>query len=261
MSGQAVNEKFVGRSNQFSKKARVGQSLAQGIVRLWILSLVVPAFAQSQDRGSPLPDAASASAAANLPDSALAATPAGMPHALAAAIPVATIDHSLTIGQRVHIWNCTVFNSETILGPAISAGVNQARNQPSGFYQGAEGYADRFGSAVGRDVIGKTISFGFAAVDHEDPRYFLEEGRSPWARMGHAMALTFVSPTASGRRIPAFSHFAGAYGAAFIANAWYPDNQADAEHALKRGSISLGVGVGLNLLREFVPHFNNVAPR
>ena len=228
---------------------------------LWIVSLAVSAFAQSQDSGSPLPDAASATATANLPDPPSGATTAAMPSAVAVAIPVTTIDHSLRFGQRVHIWERSVINPWTIVGPAISAGVNQARNQPSGFYQGAEGYADRFGSAVGRDVIGKTISFGFAAVDREDPRYFREQGRSAWVRIGHAMASTFVSPTAGGRRIPAFSHFAGAYGAAFISNVWYPDNQADAEHALRRGSISLGVGVGLNLLREFVPHFNNVAPR
>jgi hypothetical protein len=260
VSVQAVNATFKEKCHRSGKKSGEGRSLAP-LATLWILSLVVPTLAQSQEASSSVPDVASATTAANLPDSPSSATPAAMPYAVAAAIPVATIDHSLTFGQRVHIWEHSVFNPETIFGPAISAGVNQARNQPSGFFQGAEGYADRFGSAVGRNVIGKTISFGFAAVDREDPRYFREEGRSVWARTGHAIASTFVSPTASGRRIPAFSHFAGAYGAAFIANAWYPDNQTDAEHALKRGSISLGVGMGLNLLREFMPHFNNVAPR
>jgi hypothetical protein len=181
-----------------------------------------------------------------------AAAPVGNPQ---------TIDHSLTLGQRAAIWKRSVFNPETIFGPAIGAGINQARNQPPGFYQGAEGYADRFGSAIGRDVIGRTIMAGFAAMDGEDPRYFRLPGRSAWVRTRHAIVSTFVAPTASGRRIPAFSHFAGAYGAAFIANTWYPDRQANATDAARRGSISFGVGIGLNLLREFMPHFNKIAPR
>jgi hypothetical protein len=160
-----------------------------------------------------------------------AAAPVGNPQ---------TIDHSLTLGQRAAIWKRSVFNPETIFGPAIGAGI---------------------GSAIGRDVIGRTIMAGFAAMDGEDPRYFRLPGRSAWVRTRHAIVSTFVAPTASGRRIPAFSHFAGAYGAAFIANTWYPDRQANATDAARRGSISFGVGIGLNLLREFMPHFNKIAPR
>jgi len=154
-----------------------------------------------------------------------------------------------------------LFNPEIILGPAFSAGINQARNQPSGFGQGAEGYGRRFGSGFGRDVIARTIGFGVAAVDGEDPRYFRSDSHSILVRTRHAIVSNFVSPTASGRRIPAFSHFAGSYGAAFISNAWYPNNEANAADAARRGSISLGVGMGLNLLREFVPHFNSIAPK
>ena len=159
------------------------------------------------------------------------------------------------------MWKGSELNPETLIGPALTAAVNQARNQPPGFYQGAEGYADRYGSAVGRDVIARTIIFGFAAVDREDPRYFRSQSRSVWGRTKHAFASSFVSPTAGGRQIPAFSHFAGAYGAAFIANAWYPDKQANTPDALRRGSLSLAGGVGLNLLREFVPRFNQKVPR
>jgi hypothetical protein len=167
----------------------------------------------------------------------------------------------MTFGERVHVYRRSVLNPETIVGPALSAGINQARNQPPGWGQGAEAYGDRFGSAFGRNVISKTITFGFAAIDGEDPRYFRSEDRSIWGRTKHAVVSTFVSPTASGHNLPAFSHFAGSYGAAFIANAWYPDNRATAADAARRGSISFGASIGLNLLREFVPHFNSIAPK
>jgi hypothetical protein len=207
---------------------------------LWILCMVVPAVAQDQGSRASLPDKPSPTAPAEKSQ---------------------TIDHSLTFGERARIYKRSLFNPEIILGPAFSAGINQARNQPSGFGQGAEGYGRRFGSGFGRDVIARTIGFGVAAVDGEDPRYFRSDSRSVSVRIRHAIVSNFVSPTASGGRIPAFSHFAGSYGAAFISNAWYPNNESSAVDAARRGSISLGVGMGLNILREFVPHFNTIAPK
>ncbi len=221
---------------------------------LCILCLVVPAFAQGQDSVASLPSAPSPKASVET----------SQPSATSAAASVGTsqkVDHSLTFGERVHVYRHSVFNLETIIGPAFAAGINQWRNQPPGFGQGAEGYGDRFGSAIGRNVISKTITFGFAAIDGEDPRYHPLKNGGGWARTRHAFVSAFVSSTASGRHIPAFSHFAGTYSAAFISNAWYPDNQATAAYAARRGSISMGVSIGLNLLREFVPHFNSIAPK
>jgi hypothetical protein len=226
------------------------RSLKSRTTALWILCLVVPALTQGQESRASLPDAPSAKP--SLPDA---------PSPTAPAEKSQTIDHSLTFGERARIYKRSLFNPEIILGPAFSAGINQARNQPSGFGQGAEGYGRRFGSGFGRDVIARTIGFGVAAVDGEDPRYFRSDSRSVSVRIRHAIVSNFVSPTASGGRIPAFSHFAGSYGAAFISNAWYPNNESSAVDAARRGSISLGVGMGLNILREFVPHFNSIAPK
>ncbi len=231
-----------------------GSSPASCSVALCILCLILPAFAQGQDSVASLPTAPSPTASLGTPQT----------NAPSATAPVGTsnsVDHSLTFGERVHVYRRSVLNPETIVGPAVSAGINQARNSPSGWGQGAEAYGDRFGSAFGRNVISKTITFGFAAIDGEDPRYFRSEDRSIWGRTRHAIVSTFVSPTASGHHLPAFSHVAGSYGAAFISNAWYPDHQANAADAARRGSVSFGVTIGLNLLREFVPHFNSIAPK
>jgi hypothetical protein len=233
-------EKILGKfgfSNSYLARSR---SLASSTVAFCILCLVVPAFAQGQDSVATLPDTPSASATVGTSQ---------------------TVDHSLTFGDRVHVYRRSVFNPETIIRAAFGSGINQWRNQPPGWGQGAEGYGDRIGSALGRTVISKTITFGFAAIDGEDPRYFPSKSRGGWARTKYAFVSAFVSPTASSHQIPAFSHFAGTYGAAFISNAWYPDKQATAAFAARRGSISLGVSIGLNLLREFVPHFNSIAPK
>lgn len=238
--GHEFKETIVRTSGLFAGILVPRRSRISSAVALWILCMVVPALAHGQESRSSLPDAPSPTAPAEKSQN---------------------IDHALTFGERARIYKRSLFNPEIILGPAFSAGINQATNQPSGFGHGAEGYGSRFGSGFGRDVIARTIGFGVAAVDGEDPRYFRSDSRSIRVRIRHAIVSNFVSPTASGRRIPAFSHFAGSYGAAFISNAWYPGNESSAADAARRGSISLGASVAVNLLREFVPHFNRIAPK
>jgi hypothetical protein len=109
------------------------------------------------------------------------------------------------------------------------------------------------GVPSGRSVISETIRFGFAAVDGEDPRYRRSNDSGVWPRARHAIAETFTSHTESGARIPAFSRFAGTYGAAFISNSWYPENRATTGYALRRGSTALGSSLGFHLFEEFVP--------
>jgi hypothetical protein len=209
-------------------------SLLVGGVTLGMLFLSVPALAQNSDPHSmSLPNAPSETR--STPD---------------------VVDHSLTFGQRTRLYGHTVFSPGTILGPAIGAGIGQWENEPPEWHQGAEGYGRRIGSGIAKDVISKTITFGVAAVDREDPRYLRSEDRSVWGRTKNAVAWGFVSPTASGRRIPAFSKWIGIYGAAFIANTWYPEfpqNRATAGNAAVRGTTSLGSSIAWKLARSFMP--------
>ena len=164
-----------------------------------------------------------------------------------------TIDRSVPLGERFRVYEKSVFSLETVIGPALAAGIGQARNEPARWDQGGEGFARRYGSAAGVNAIAKTITFGFAAIDREDPRYFRSPDRSVLGRVKHGVVSSLVSSTASGRQIPAFSRFAGIYGAEFIANTWYPDNRATAAEAAKRGSVALGAAIGFRVLTEFMP--------
>ncbi len=81
--------------------------------------------------------------------------------------------------------------------------------------------------------------------------FLLRNRESGTAR--YAVNHTFVSRTDSGGTIFAISSFAGIYGAAFSTNASYPGRQADAAHALERGTTAMGARDGGNLFREFGP--------
>ena len=159
----------------------------------------------------------------------------------------------LTFGDRFKIYIHSFTNFTSPLGPAFGAAIGQARNEPPEWGQGAEGFGRRFASGYGRLVIGETIRFGVAAADHEDPRFYPSGESGVWRRTRHAVVGTFVSHTESGSLIPAYSRFAGIYGAAFISNAWYPASRDDAGHAMLRGTSALGTSVGWNVFREFWP--------
>ena len=215
-----------------STRAATLTRLAMGAVALPVFAL--PSFAQAQQQASVV----------------ITSTPPG------STLP-AKSDHFLSLRDRVQIYRHSVFSAETIVGPAFGAALGQAENEPPGWHQGGDAYAKRFGSDVARHVVGETISFGVAALDGEDTRYFLSQDRRFWARTRHAIVSTFVSDTSSGRRVPAFSRFAGDYGAAFIENTWYPADRNTAARAAERGSTALAVDLGFNVAREFIPFFRN----
>jgi hypothetical protein len=205
------------------------------VLSIWLLSS--PAVAQVKESLPAFPEAPSAS---SMPAAAYVATPESTPH-------------SFTFAERTHAYARSIFSVESIIGPAFGAGIGQWQDEPPGWGGGAEAYGKRFGSDIARRTISETVTFGFAAADGEDPRYFLSEDRGVWARTRHAVVSTVVSPTSRGTRIPAFSRFVGVYGAAFISNTWYPDNRATAGDAARRGSMALAGDVALHLFREFAP--------
>ena len=159
----------------------------------------------------------------------------------------------LTFQERLRIYKHSFVHPEGILGPLMGAGVGQARNTPPEWGQGAEGFGRRLASGYGRSVISRTIALGVGTLDHEDYRYRPCHETGIWRRGWCATTQTFVSRTPDGGSMPAFSRFAGVYGAGFIANAWEPPSQKDAAHALERGSTALASSVGWHIFEEFWP--------
>ena len=159
----------------------------------------------------------------------------------------------LTFGERLDLYGHSIVNPASLAAPAIGAAINQARDEPPEWGQGAAAFGDRFASGYGEMLLNRTIRFGVAAMDHEDPRFYHSNETGFWRRFRSAALQTVVVRTDSGRRIPALSRFAGAYGAAFIANEWYPPNRSTPGHALKMGSIAMSTTTGWNVFREFWP--------
>ena len=201
---------------------------------------------------------------APVPSESRAANVSGQPNSTSANDPANTeviTPTTLTFHHRLELYLHSYVMPQSLVGPLLGAGIAQAEGTPHEWGGGMEGFGKRFGSSYGRSVIGRTIEFGVATADHEDPRYHPSDQTGVWRRTRHAIAATFVSQTTGGGSMPAFSRIAGAYGAGFIANAWEPPSQDSAGHALERGSTSLLSSVGWHVFEEFWPDIRGAMHR
>lgn len=195
-------------------------------------------------------------------DGLAAATSASLSTATAPNAEKSAVENEpLTFKQRVAEYRQSTFQPMVLVFPAIAAGYNQMNNYPSEWKQGGEGYGKRLLSATGGVMLDNTISFGVAALSHEDLRYVRSTypKKAIFRRAGYAIAHTFVShvSTAQGEEHTfAWSRVAGAYGSGFIANEWYPHRRSTLHNAVHLGTFNLATDLGLNILREFIrPHW------
>lgn len=222
-----------------------------------VVLLGTPAFPQSGPISSQPPRLANSQASAEAPESPNRAsqTQSALVDAPTASWNTRSQPPSnaiwLTPGQRFSIYRHSILSPYTAIGPALGAGIGQWEDEPPAWGEGAEGYGRRIASGMARHLISESIRAGVAAADGEDPRYHRSDERGFWPRTRHVIVETVTSQTASGARIPAFSRFAGDYGAAFISNTWYPANRATVGYALRRGSSSFGASFGFHLFEEF----------
>jgi hypothetical protein len=159
----------------------------------------------------------------------------------------------LSFGERFDIYRHSISNPDSVIGPAFGATLSQANDDPPEWGQGGAGYGRRFGSNYGRMLITRTLRFGIAAADHEDPLFHPSNETTVWRRARYATVHYFIVRTDGGTEMPALSRLGGVYGAAFASNAWYPASHATTGHALLRGTTALLAGVGWNVFREFWP--------
>jgi len=159
----------------------------------------------------------------------------------------------LPLEDKFTIYLNRTYGPGAFLKSAAISGINQARNHPVEWGRGWEGYGDRFGSSMGQRAVSNTISFGVGALRGEDPRYFPSGETRTSARIGSALAQTFVVHTDHGGRTVAIGRIAGAFGGGFVSRTWQPEGHGIMRPGFQSGAISLASGAVSNVIREFWP--------
>jgi Carboxypeptidase regulatory-like domain len=134
------------------------------------------------------------------------------------------------------------------------AGVQQADNQFSGYGQGAQGYAKRFGSSFADQAIGTFIGGAILpSVLRQDPRYFFKGSGTKRSRILYAIATSVICKGDNGHWQPDYSGILGDLAAGGISYLYYPpQNRNGVALTFESTAIGIGASAGANLLQEFV---------
>ena len=148
----------------------------------------------------------------------------------------------------------SVIDPFTFVGVAALAGVQQGTDDFSGYGQGMEGYAKRFGAAYA-DVLSGTFigSAILPSVLKQDSRYFYKGTGSTRSRIWYALGSTVICKGDNKRWQPNYSNVLGSFATGGISYLYYPASDRDPVGLVVQNSlIRLGEGAFENVLQEFV---------
>jgi hypothetical protein len=167
----------------------------------------------------------------------------------------ATEFQPLTQKERTQIYFKTMVNPLGYGKAAFSAGVDQWKDKPEEWEQGASGYGKRFANIIGQYSIQRTVTYGLSSFLHEDNRYFNSGKKGFWPRAGYALCSAVLARHDDGSRTISISQLSGVATGAFAARLWLPPSQNSA----KDGAVSFGITMGSNaafsIMKEFIPDF------
>jgi hypothetical protein len=159
----------------------------------------------------------------------------------------------LTPKQKYHLALRLGIDPVYIATAAAVAGVQQARNEFSGYGQGAQGYAKRFGATFGDFTISNLLGNAvLPSVFKQDPRYFYKGTGSAKSRALYAIANAVICKGDNGHWQANYSSIVGSLAAGGISNLYYPASDRGAALTFENTAIGIGGSAILNLMKEFV---------
>jgi len=159
----------------------------------------------------------------------------------------------LTTKMKFHLAYTSLTSPVLFARVTALAGIQQARDNPSEWGQGAKGYSKRLGAGFADTVTGSLISNAILpSLLHQDPRYFYDGNGTKWSRARHAMVAPFVCKGDNGRWQPNYSQLGGSLIGYSISTAYYPGSNRSAGHVLQNFGIDTGLHVVGSLAQEFI---------
>lgn len=157
--------------------------------------------------------------------------------------------------ERFNRYVKSTVGPSSFVGSAITAGIDQWRDHPDEWEQGAKGYGKRYASDFGRNAIQQTVIYGLDSALGLDTKFRRSTRKGFFPRMVDALAENVTSRNKDGKRIISVPRISGIYAARVIQNeAWFPERYSYKD-GLRSGTRSLATGFAVNLLREFVIRF------
>ena len=142
----------------------------------------------------------------------------------------------------------------TFFGIGLIAGLEQATDAFSGYGQGAQGYAKRFGATYTDMITGTFIGSAILpSVLKQDPRYFYKGTGSVGSRLLYSLGSTVLCKGDNQRWQPNYSNVIGSFAAGGLSSLYYPASDRNGAGLIIQNSlIRLGETAFTGVLQEFV---------
>ena len=166
---------------------------------------------------------------------------------------VTYVPNALTPKQKYYLaWKLTTDPAYFVAAGAV-AGIQQARNEFSGYGQGAQGYAKRYGATFADFTISNFLGNAvLPSIFKQDPRYFYNGTGTSKSRVQYALANAVICKGDNGHWQTNYSSILGSLAAGGISNLYYPPSDRGAALTFENAAIGIGRTAILNLLKEFV---------
>ena len=156
--------------------------------------------------------------------------------------------------QKLHIALRTATDPVAFGIAAFDAGLSQAQNDFSGYGQGAQGYAKRFGASYADNFDGTLLGNAiFPILLKQDPRYFRRGTGSFTSRFLYSVSTTVWCKNDNGTWGPNYSNILGNLAAGGISNLYYPASDRGAGLTFERGFTVTAYGAFGGVFNEFWP--------
>jgi hypothetical protein len=159
----------------------------------------------------------------------------------------------LTQKERTQLYLKTMINPLGYGKVALSAGIDQWKDKPEEWEQGASGYGKRFANILGQYSIQRTVTYGLASILHQDNRYFNSGKKGFWPRTGYALSSAVLARHDDGSRGVSISQLGGVAAGAFAARLWLPPSQNSGEDGAVSFAITMGSNAAFSIIKEFLP--------
>jgi hypothetical protein len=159
----------------------------------------------------------------------------------------------LSSRQKLSLAKKDTFDWPTFMTTGAFALIYQAEKQNPAFGLGVQGYAKRYASALGDQMIGNMLTEGFLPVLlHEDPRFFRSGTGTTGARMKSALRQIVMVRSDSGNWRFNTPEWLGNGIAVGISNAYYSDSRTLSDNTQRFG-MQIGNDALSDVLKEFWP--------
>ena len=160
----------------------------------------------------------------------------------------------LTTRQKYELALKTSIDPVSLASTGVTAGIQQATNAYSGYGQGTQGYARRFGASYADGTIGDFLGNAvLPSLFKQDPRYFYKGSGTVPRRFLYAVSMAVMCKGDNGRWQVNYSGILGSLAAGGISNHYYPDkDRSDAALTFENFGIGVGSAAIANLFQEFL---------